>query len=84
MFLPAAYGWLKCEMEEDEDCYAVLKEGGILSRPGSHYGDSARYTRLSLLKGDDDFQMLLLRLSNIVGVNVLEQEYTRSDSDKIV
>lgn len=77
-----AYGWLKCEMEEDDDCHAVLKEGGILSRSGSHYGDSARYTRLSLLKGDDDFQMLLLRLSNIVGVNVLEQEYT--GSDKIV
>lgn len=61
-----AYGWLKCEMEEDEDCYAVLKEGGIISRAGSRFGASERYTRLSLLKTDDDFQMLLWRLSNLV------------------
>ncbi|THG17796.1 hypothetical protein TEA_017707 [Camellia sinensis var. sinensis] len=41
-----AYAWLKCERDEEEDCYEVLRENGIISRRGSVYGAERRYIRL--------------------------------------
>ncbi|KAJ0734409.1 putative alliinase, pyridoxal phosphate-dependent transferase, small domain-containing protein [Helianthus annuus] len=32
----AAYAWIKCEREEDDDCGAVLEAGKIRGRSGRH------------------------------------------------
>ncbi|XP_078152142.1 alliin lyase-like isoform X2 [Carex rostrata] len=61
-----AYAWLKCENEEDVDCEEVLTKGGIISRGGMVFEASTRYTRLSLLKTDDHFEMLLQKLKPLV------------------
>jgi Allinase len=53
---------LKCENEEDVDCRDVLRKGGIISRGGAVFEAGTRYTRLSLLKTDDHFEMLLEKL----------------------
>ncbi|GMN60533.1 hypothetical protein TIFTF001_029641 [Ficus carica] len=62
----AAYAWLKCEREEDKDCYAVLEAAKILGRRGSLFGAEERYVRLSLLKTRDDFDILIYRLQKLV------------------
>lgn len=62
----AAYAWLKCENEEDVHCEEVLTKGGIISRGGMVFEASTRYTRLSLLKTDDHFEMLLQKLKPLV------------------
>ncbi|XP_077245776.1 tryptophan aminotransferase-related protein 4-like [Tasmannia lanceolata] len=61
-----AYAWLKCEMEEDEDCYAVLRAAGIIGRDGNIFGVQNRYVRLSLIKSRDDFDWLLRRIDALV------------------
>ncbi|KAL1831253.1 hypothetical protein ACET3Z_000904 [Daucus carota] len=61
-----AYAWLKCEREEDEQCYQVLQAGGILGRDGTLFGASSRYVRLSLIKYQDDFDQLLQHLNKLV------------------
>lgn len=61
-----AYAWFKCEMEEDVDCSAVLSEAGIISRTGTVFEASSRYTRLSLIKTRDDFDLLLQRMEALV------------------
>ncbi|KAL6840564.1 hypothetical protein ACP4OV_030374 [Aristida adscensionis] len=61
-----AYAWVKCEGEEDEDCYEALLKANIISRTGVWYGASSRYTRLSLLKSNDDFDVLLERVTDLV------------------
>ncbi|KAL5715019.1 hypothetical protein ACHQM5_016908 [Ranunculus cassubicifolius] len=61
-----AYAWLKCEREEDRDCSEVLKTAGIIGRGGSIFSDDSRYVRLSLIKREDDFELLLQRLDALV------------------
>ncbi|KAL5975119.1 hypothetical protein ACLOJK_031798 [Asimina triloba] len=61
-----AYGWVKCEMEEDGDCHAVLKAGGIIGRHGSQFGAEPRYVRLSLVGTQDDFDLLLHKIEALV------------------
>ncbi|KAL2497035.1 Tryptophan aminotransferase-related protein 4 [Abeliophyllum distichum] len=61
-----AYVWLKCEREEDTNCNAVLRGANIIGRLGSLFNASDRYVRLSLLKRDDDFNLLLYRLKELV------------------
>nr|XP_043617399.1 tryptophan aminotransferase-related protein 3-like [Erigeron canadensis] len=60
-----AYAWVKCEREEDEDCSAVLEAGKIKGRTGSTFSAKDRYVRLSLIKSQDDFELLLQRLSEL-------------------
>ncbi|KAF3445640.1 hypothetical protein FNV43_RR10816 [Rhamnella rubrinervis] len=69
-----AYAWLKCEREEDKDCYGVLKAANIISRKGSLFGAESRYVRLSLLRTQDDFDLLLQRLNKLV----LEEDNIKS------
>ncbi|KAL4303629.1 hypothetical protein GQ457_10G002650 [Hibiscus cannabinus] len=64
--LSPAYGWLKCEREEDKDCYAVLKAANIIGREGHRYGAEDRYVRLSLVKTEDDFGLLIERLNELI------------------
>jgi hypothetical protein len=53
-------------MEEDEDCYEALLKANIITRSGVQYEASSRYTRISLLKSDDDFDVLMERLEDLV------------------
>eukprot|EP00253_Pinus_taeda_P029740 PITA_29740 len=61
-----AYAWVKCEREEDEDCTAVMKGGGIVGLAGQEFGGEKRYVRLSLIKREDNFALLELRLQALV------------------
>ncbi|KAL7154560.1 hypothetical protein ABFS83_03G009600 [Erythranthe nasuta] len=61
-----AYAWVKCEREEDTNCNEVLRAANILSREGSLFSVEDRYVRVSLLKSDDDFNLLMDHLSKLV------------------
>ncbi|KAK9270675.1 hypothetical protein L1049_026257 [Liquidambar formosana] len=61
-----AYAWFKCEKEEDKDCYAVLKAANIIGRNGSMFSAENRYVRLSLIRSQDDFDLLLHRINILV------------------
>ncbi|KAI3810427.1 hypothetical protein L1987_20039 [Smallanthus sonchifolius] len=63
-----AYAWVKCEREEEDDCGAVLEAGKIIGRSGSIFSAKDRYTRLSLIKSQDDFELLLQRLTELVAL----------------
>ena len=63
----AAYAWLKCEKEEDKECYRVLKKAGIIGRNGTLFSANSSYVRLSLIKTQDDFDILLHRINKLVG-----------------
>lgn len=62
----AAYAWVKCLREEETNCTAVLEAAKIIGRAGSKFSAEERYVRLSLLKSDDDFEQLLVRLRELV------------------
>lgn len=57
---------MKCEREEDISCNSVLRAANIIGRAGEKFSVDNRYVRLSLLKGDDDFNLLLSRLEKLV------------------
>ncbi|XP_062206700.1 alliin lyase-like [Phragmites australis] len=61
-----AYAWVKCEREEDEDCYEALLKAKIITRTGVGNEASSRYTRVSLLKSNDDFDVLMERITDLV------------------
>ncbi|KAL3737144.1 hypothetical protein ACJRO7_025982 [Eucalyptus globulus] len=61
-----AYAWVKCEREEDKNCIEILNAAKILGRGGSVFHDDDRYARLSLIRSDDDFDMLISRLESLV------------------
>ncbi|KAE8717074.1 S-adenosylmethionine carrier 2 [Hibiscus syriacus] len=61
-----AFAWLKCEREEDQDCKAVLNSINITGRHGSLFGAKSRYVRLSLMKSEDDFDLMLKRMKMFV------------------
>ncbi|GMJ03150.1 TRYPTOPHAN AMINOTRANSFERASE RELATED 4 [Hibiscus trionum] len=61
-----AFAWLKCEREEDKDCNAVLNSVNVTGRDGSLFGAESRYVRLSLVKSEDDFDLLLERMGLLV------------------
>ncbi|GLT68145.1 hypothetical protein SLA2020_404030 [Shorea laevis] len=61
-----AYAWLKCEREEDKDCYAVLKAANIIGRGGYMFSAEDRYVRLGMIKSRDDFDVLIERLKELV------------------
>ncbi|URD94946.1 tryptophan aminotransferase-related protein 4-like [Musa troglodytarum] len=60
------YAWLKCEWKEDEDCHEALRKGSIISRAGALFEADSRYTRLSLIKTQDDFDLFLKRMQPLV------------------
>lgn len=61
------YAWMKCEREEDINCSLVLlRAANIIGREGKKFSVDNHYVRLSLLKGDDDFNLLLSRLEELV------------------
>ncbi|XP_004290481.1 PREDICTED: tryptophan aminotransferase-related protein 4 [Fragaria vesca subsp. vesca] len=89
-----AYAWVKCEREEDVDCYKVLQEeANVYGRRGSVFGAEDRYVRLALIRSQDDFDILLHRLNQLVSKeddsqpqtsinNVTTHEFLRRKSRK--
>ncbi|TVU35310.1 hypothetical protein EJB05_17194, partial [Eragrostis curvula] len=61
-----AYAWVKCEREEDGDCYEALRKAKIITRSGVGNEAGNRYTRMSLLKSDDEFEVLMDRVTDLV------------------
>ncbi|KAG4939507.1 hypothetical protein JHK86_045648 [Glycine max] len=61
-----AYAWLKCERQQDKNCYEILEAAGIIGRQGSDYSADNRYLRLSLIRSEDDFEILINKLKNLV------------------
>ncbi|TKY46072.1 Tryptophan aminotransferase-related protein 4 [Spatholobus suberectus] len=61
-----AYAWLKCEGQQDKNCYEILEAAGIIGREGSLYIADNRYVRLSLIRSQDDFEILTINLRNLV------------------
>ncbi|PIA41838.1 hypothetical protein AQUCO_02200339v1 [Aquilegia coerulea] len=61
-----AYAWIKCEREEDEECTAVLQTANIIGRGGIVFCGDTRYVRLSLIKRQDDFELLLQRIDAMI------------------
>jgi len=57
---------LKCEREEDKNCYEILEAAGINGRTGSLYSDDDHYVRLSLIRSQDDFDILINKLKTLV------------------
>lgn len=60
-----SYGWLKCEWKEDIDCAAVLGNAQIKTQSGVLLEADSRYTRLSLIKTDDDFNQMMKKLETL-------------------
>ncbi|KAF8678501.1 hypothetical protein HU200_046255 [Digitaria exilis] len=67
-----AYAWVKCEGEEDEDCHGALLKANIITRTGVFFEAGSRYTRISLLKSDDDFDVLMERVTDLVNAEKYE------------
>ncbi|XVE60894.1 hypothetical protein DITRI_Ditri05aG0163500 [Diplodiscus trichospermus] len=65
-----AFAWVKCEREEDKDCNAVLNSVRVTGRDGSLFGTDSRYVRLSLVKSEDDFDLLLNRMQILVSQDI--------------
>ncbi|WVZ14641.1 hypothetical protein V8G54_012207 [Vigna mungo] len=65
-----AFAWLKCETSvlEDRSCYEVLKEVNITGREGSLFSADKHYVRLSLVRSEDDFDLLLRQIKKLVSV----------------
>jgi hypothetical protein len=57
---------VKCEREEDGDCSDMLLKAKIITRPGVWSDASSSYTRISLLKSQDDFDLLLEKVTELV------------------
>jgi hypothetical protein len=62
------YAWLKSEKEEDRDCYSVMEAAGKTGPEGGMFGaELHHYVHLSLIRSQDDFDLLLHRLTKISG-----------------
>ncbi|KAG4380375.1 hypothetical protein JHK82_045233 [Glycine max] len=61
-----AYAWLMCERQQDKNCYEILEAAGINGREGSLYSADNRYVRLSLIRSQDDFEILINKLKILV------------------
>ncbi|XVE55106.1 hypothetical protein DITRI_Ditri03aG0134200 [Diplodiscus trichospermus] len=64
-----AYAWLKCEREEEKDCYAVLKAANVIGL-GGVFGAEDRYLRLSMIGSQDDFDLLIDHLDTLVSEEI--------------
>lgn len=59
-----AFAWLKCE-DEEEDCAGLLRRHKILGRSGVSFGCSPKFVRVSMMDRDDNFDLLVQRISKI-------------------
>lgn len=63
--LCTAYAWVKCEKEENMSCYEVMRSANITGREGSIFRAENRYVRLSLIRSEDDFDILIHHLHKL-------------------
>ncbi|XP_021806747.1 tryptophan aminotransferase-related protein 4-like isoform X2 [Prunus avium] len=70
-----AYAWVKCEREEDTDCSEVLQAANVIGRSGSIFSAEDRYVRLSLIRSQDDFDILIQRLNQLVSEERQQQNH---------
>ena len=61
-----AYAWLKCERQEDKNCYEILKAAHIIGRQGSKFSADDCFVRLSLIRSQDDFEILINYVRKLV------------------
>ncbi|GLJ10603.1 hypothetical protein SUGI_0131600 [Cryptomeria japonica] len=66
-----AYAWVKCEREEERECAGVFEKGGIIARNGKAFEADRRYVRLSLIKREDNFELLERRLRALVSSSAI-------------
>jgi len=59
-----AYAWV--EYLGEDDAFSLLKSVGVLSIPGTQYGSSTKFARLSLLSRSKEFALLAARLQKLV------------------
>ncbi|CAJ1953083.1 unnamed protein product [Sphenostylis stenocarpa] len=66
----SAFASLKCDTSvlEDRSCYEVLEEANITGREGSLFGADNHHVRLSLVRSEDDFDLLLRQINKLVSV----------------
>ncbi|KAB2041975.1 hypothetical protein ES319_D02G185000v1 [Gossypium barbadense] len=60
-----AFAWLKSK--DGLNCDNLLRELKIVTRGGTNFGVDSNYTRISMLSPDEDFNLLLEKLSAIKG-----------------
>ncbi|TKY45999.1 Tryptophan aminotransferase-related protein 4 [Spatholobus suberectus] len=67
-----AFAWLKCETSilENRSCYEVLKAVNITGRVGSLFGADNRFVCLSLVRSEDDFDLLLRQINKLVSLEI--------------
>ncbi|CAL0328560.1 unnamed protein product [Lupinus luteus] len=61
-----AYAWVKCERQEDNNCYEILEAASINGAEGIAFSADNRYVRLSLIRSQDDFEILINKLRILV------------------
>jgi hypothetical protein len=71
---------VKCERAEDGDCSDMLLKAKIITRSGVRSDASSSYTRISLLKSQDDFDLLLERVTELVD----DEKYSTAGFDSNV
>lgn len=64
-FPGTAFAWLKSK--DGLNCDDLLREFKIVTRGGTNFGVDSNYTRISMLSPDEEFNLLLERLSAIKG-----------------
>ncbi|PSS19522.1 Tryptophan aminotransferase-related protein [Actinidia chinensis var. chinensis] len=78
-----AFAWLKCERDEDKDCYSVLKTAGIIGRQGTVFGGGSRYVRLSLIATQDDFDLLMSKINTLVSDECVDSKLVEDHNQPI-
>ncbi|CAL1395253.1 unnamed protein product [Linum trigynum] len=74
-FQPApAFGWLECK--EGCDASALMKANNVLTRGGETFGASNRYTRITMIGREEEFDCFLERIS---GIHCVDED---KDKDK--
>ena len=63
--MTAAFAWLRCEDKGKDDCEEYLRSMGILTRGGKHFGWGADYARVSMLDGEENFNIFIQRILSV-------------------
>ncbi|CAI0390372.1 unnamed protein product [Linum tenue] len=82
-FQPApAFGWLECK--EGCDASALMKAHNVLTRGGETFGVSSRYTRISMIGREEEFERFIERISGIQCVDEEDEEEEEEEEGLVV
>ncbi|GFP97488.1 l-tryptophan--pyruvate aminotransferase 1 [Phtheirospermum japonicum] len=62
-----AFAWMKCK--DGVDCEKLFKEHKIQTRSGRRFGSGQDYVRISMLNGNEEFDLFLQRLATINNIS---------------